>query len=487
VEVDSPEPCRVCCGQLGATQTYTIDARDNAFPGGRTYRFADCISCGSVTFLGDPEVDYVGHTDHPLALRDYLELNASVDGLAALTVGLLSDMTQGRLADIGCGFGFGCDAMRRLRGWDVVGYEPSDYGAVGHELLGYPLRAEYFDASAIFPSALSAVVASEVVEHLDDPRAFFATIGAALGPEGRFVLTTPNAALLVSRPWDLTSGRVLGALSPGYHRSVFSRAGLELVLRGAGFDRFTIYEEEATLRCVTGIENHPFPTVSEQIDLGLQYVELVLQDLELHEIAAEDWQRQSLAEGMRFRRFRYLIDLGRYDQARSALVELGNARPLSSREPETFVDFMEMFRCFEPALEYYKGMLEFISGNPAAATESLERSIELCVLKIKIAPSIAVTEEDLVWRARFHVAAIEEDQGMQATALAAYQNILDESRDHSVPADIVDQCRARVRSQFDASSFEPQTELESAWLRRFRVRARGKIRHEIRRLLRRAA
>ena len=113
--------CRVCGGTLSSTKSYEIGGRSYQYSDWRSYQYADCLTCGSITFLGDPNVDYTGHTDDPLALRDYLEMNASVDGLAALTVGLLGDMPSGKLIDIGCGFGFGCDSMRRLRGWNVLG------------------------------------------------------------------------------------------------------------------------------------------------------------------------------------------------------------------------------------------------------------------------------------------------------------------------------------------------------------------------------
>jgi 2-polyprenyl-3-methyl-5-hydroxy-6-metoxy-1,4-benzoquinol methylase len=480
------ESCRACGGMLSSTKSYEIGGRSYQYSDWRSYQYADCLTCGSITFLGDPNVDYTGHTDDPLALRDYLEMNASVDGLAALTVGLLGDMPSGKLIDIGCGFGFGCDSMRRLKGWNVMGYEPSDYGAVGHELLGFPLRAEYFDVCSLdSKQSLSAVVASEVVEHLDDPRSFFATIAAAVGPRGRFVLTTPNAALLERRPWNLMSGRVLGALSPGYHRAVFSRDGLERLLRESGFERFTIYEDEATLRCVTGVEDHPFPTVAEQLDLGVGYADSVLLDLDRRSIALDDWRRLSLLEGMRFRRFRYLVDLGRYEQAQSALVELGAMRSIPRPAPDSFEGFMHAFRCFEPSLAYYVGLLEFVSNELEAATRFFEDSISLCELKMKLAPSIAVTEEDLVWRARFHLAAIADKRGEQFAAAAAYKTIVEAARESRVPLDIVERCRERVAGESPEQEDDSHRIDSRTWWEKFPERARGKARYEISKLLRR--
>jgi tetratricopeptide (TPR) repeat protein len=262
---------------------------------------------------------------------------------------------------------------------------------------------------------------------------------------------------------------------------------LELLLRESGFERFTIYEDESTLRCVTGVDNHPFPAVEEQLGLGVQYTASVLEDLDRRNIAPEDWQRLSLSAGMRFRHFRYLVDLGQYEEARLVLSALGGMRTIPQPEPDSFAEFMQVFRCFEPSFAYYAGLLEFVSGNLDGAKIKFGDAIALCELKTKLAPSIAVTEEELVWRARFHLAAIEEEQGSRAVAVEAFERIVEAAESFRVPVDIVEQCRERINVGLPWQEDATHSVDERTWLQRFPERARGKARYEISKLLRRGA
>lgn len=60
----------------------------------------------------------------------------------------------------------------RQRGWDVL----------VHDLTASPLDAEPFDV----------VVMGEVIEHLSDPGSLLRNVAAAMRPDGRLVVTTPN-------------------------------------------------------------------------------------------------------------------------------------------------------------------------------------------------------------------------------------------------------------------------------------------------------
>lgn len=136
----------------------------------------------------------------------------------------------GRLLDVGCGAGSLLEAARRA-GWEAVGTEVSR-PAVEHA------RREGFEvfcgdlAEAGFPEGhFDVVTASEILEHLPDPRAMVREIARVVRPGGLFWGTTPHGRGL--------SARLLGprwsVVSPPEHLQLFSLGGVERMLREAGF------------------------------------------------------------------------------------------------------------------------------------------------------------------------------------------------------------------------------------------------------------
>jgi len=126
------------------------------------------------------------------------------------------------VADVTSGTGYGSELMRRARARSVTGVDISmealrfgseRYGtdsicADAHHL---PLKDESFDA----------VVSLETIEHLVDPAGFAAELGRILRPNGRLLLSTPNAE---------------GGLTPNpYHLKEFTLDQLLMLLEGARF------------------------------------------------------------------------------------------------------------------------------------------------------------------------------------------------------------------------------------------------------------
>jgi 2-polyprenyl-3-methyl-5-hydroxy-6-metoxy-1,4-benzoquinol methylase len=100
-----------------------------------------------------------------------------------------------RLLDVGCGDGaFLWMASRRLRGVELQGFDPNaDARRLAHEMLSARgVHASiHADWAAIPTGAFDVVTCSEVIEHVNEPRALLCEIGRALAPGGIAVVTTP--------------------------------------------------------------------------------------------------------------------------------------------------------------------------------------------------------------------------------------------------------------------------------------------------------
>lgn len=150
-----------------------------------------------------------------------------------------------RILDIGCGNG-ALAAHFLAKGMRVVGVDLSESG-ISIARSRYPqgrfevLSAEGDLVRALDADPFDAVISTEVIEHLYDPRAFTRTAFAAVRPGGRFVCTTPyhgyakNLALSLAGHWDSHAN----PLWDGGHIKLFSRRTLGRLLDEAGFENIT--------------------------------------------------------------------------------------------------------------------------------------------------------------------------------------------------------------------------------------------------------
>lgn len=146
-----------------------------------------------------------------------------------------------RILDIGCGNG-ALAGHFLAAGMQVVGVDLSESG-ISIARANYPQgRFEIIGADADLLRALDAdpfdaVISTEVIEHLYDPRAFAFTAFAAVRPGGQFVCTTPyhgyakNLGLSLAGKWDAHAN----PLWDGGHIKLFSRRTLGHLLDEAGF------------------------------------------------------------------------------------------------------------------------------------------------------------------------------------------------------------------------------------------------------------
>ena len=117
----------------------------------------------------------------------------------------------GLVLDVGCGRGALGEAIRQL-GWEVWGIECSEEAcATARSRLARLIPADLLDREAIARQIgdmrFDAVIFSDVLEHLYDPRTVLESYLPYLKPQGKLLISVPNAVVWTNRlQWLL--GRV---------------------------------------------------------------------------------------------------------------------------------------------------------------------------------------------------------------------------------------------------------------------------------------
>jgi SAM-dependent methyltransferase len=181
--------------------------------------------------------DYLSYetANEPAFLR-LQELSLADAGFYALEKGLLA-AAAGRPAgdtpsvlDIGCATGALLETLAR-RGWKTTGVEIStpqaEYARRVRKLdiTTKPLEENHFP-----DNSFTVVLASHLIEHLNDPASLIREVYRILEPGGHCFITTPNIAGFQSR---LFRGRWRSAIFD--HLYLFSKKTLSRLLTRSGF------------------------------------------------------------------------------------------------------------------------------------------------------------------------------------------------------------------------------------------------------------
>ena len=203
------------------------------------FSYVRCDACGLVQMNPQPLPAEIRRRYNTKLAGDYLAYElANEEAFLNLQLLALSDAGfnelepggKNRLLDIGCATG---SLLARLkeRGWQTTGVEISGPQAEhcrqkrGLDVRSLPLRENCFPTGFF-----NVVLASHLIEHLNDPAALVKEVCRILAPEGRFFITTPNIAGFQAR---LFGGRWRSAIFD--HLYLFSSATLSRLLRQQGF------------------------------------------------------------------------------------------------------------------------------------------------------------------------------------------------------------------------------------------------------------
>ncbi|MCL2410702.1 MAG: class I SAM-dependent methyltransferase [Treponema sp.] len=131
--------------------------------------------------------------------------------------------------DIGCATGSLLASLHE-RKWRVTGVEISPCADYAKKVRNLDVRSEKLEDNNFPDKSFDVVLASHLIEHLNDPKTFLAEIHRILKDEGYCFITTPNISGFQAR---LFKNRWRSAIFD--HLYLFSAVTLKKLLRNTGF------------------------------------------------------------------------------------------------------------------------------------------------------------------------------------------------------------------------------------------------------------
>lgn len=139
--------------------------------------------------------------------------------------------SPGRVLDVGCAIGHFLVAAT-ARGWDAYGID-INAAAIREaaKTFGQRVRVGTLEDLAASRRRYDLIVATDVIEHISDPKPFLHAAAGLLAPEGLLALTTPDTASF--------SCRLLGRFWPHYkeeHIVYYNAANLTRLVSACGLE-----------------------------------------------------------------------------------------------------------------------------------------------------------------------------------------------------------------------------------------------------------
>ncbi|MGH2498741.1 MAG: class I SAM-dependent methyltransferase [Candidatus Limnocylindria bacterium] len=163
----------------------------------------------------------------------------------------------GSLLDLGCATGLFV-AYARSQGWNAVGVETSSWAASeGRKRFGVEIFECPLEDVPIAPATFDVVHANHVLEHVADPVGTLRSAFRLLRPGGLLYVEVPQELKQPLADWivALRHPRQPTAFAPNYHLLYFSKRGLLLAARRAGFEM----ESLRNLRHTEDLKKRPLP------------------------------------------------------------------------------------------------------------------------------------------------------------------------------------------------------------------------------------
>lgn len=420
------------CGVAGA-KALLLEV-DSPFAGRPRLRLARCADCGTCFFDDLAPPPYGGDAYSAETVKFYVEQGAGIDVMIEPLFRFRGLAVQ-RYMEVGCGYGFSLDFAQRALGWTVRGLDPSALAAQGRAALDLPIELDYLTAQSDFGAErCDLLLASEVIEHIPEPRHFLAPIrDRALAANGVLALTTPNADVI--RP-ETSPASLMPVLSPGFHLILFSARSLAQLLRAEGFDHVEVWPKGNTLHAVATRSKDAFDRINAVASVDRDAYRRYLAAR-----AAATAPGSDLSVGFHYRLFKELVNAGDYPAAMEVQAKLGAdfrrrygfdlvSPPAIVSMIPVDVDLPEFARrlpCNLAGVLFFSGILAMGQDNFAHAIDCFAAADKAGVGLRGALRAIGADDgetEDLVWQSRANT-VLAMTHAAPAEAPAAAERLFD--------------------------------------------------------------
>ncbi len=230
----------VACGSAEIAHKYFSPETDWSIPGFNLDQCAHCDttfvnprpdSASIVKFYDSINERFPNHTK--TSITYYTNPNRRQQFTQDYVAPILARRTGGTHFDFGAGAGWLMRIMQDL-GFQTEGVDlVMDNVKAGNEELGLA-GLRYGDLPEIPEKKYDVFTAFSTIEHLSDPLAFAKTAHDKTTEDGILALVFPDLGSIMSQKM----GRSYYWVMSPYHLTLFTRKGIELMLRRAGFRRF---------------------------------------------------------------------------------------------------------------------------------------------------------------------------------------------------------------------------------------------------------
>lgn len=216
--------CPACGGQAGHDQ-----GQKNGFA------MVSCTTCTTLYTAQNPKGSDREHYDAYYTAAN-LTVPTFIDKRLDEIVATFEPYRKNnRLLDVGCGAGSFLKAAAR-QNWEPFGLEVSQTAIEHARSLGFEVFHGEIEEANYVDGYFDVVIASELLEHVPDPRALVSSISRILRPGGLFWATTPHGRGI--------SARMLGVdwstVCPPEHLQLFSVTGIKGLLASSGFSHINV-------------------------------------------------------------------------------------------------------------------------------------------------------------------------------------------------------------------------------------------------------
>lgn len=231
------------CGVQGTVeQVLEVDYRSP-----RESLFYHLQRCPGCTVLFADELPHVDYGDDELIEIGwpgyYAQMGVGTWPIAAALAPIMKPPGT-RALEIGGAYGFGLDFCVHGKGWQGVGYDPSPLARVGRETLGLEIVQGMFMAETLAGGPWDVIVATELIEHLEEPRGFLELMRQAVAEDGVLMLTTPAVEYIGPELAALELDRLI---VPNRHVMLHSAQSLRQALVLAGFAHVRVVQKRSAL------------------------------------------------------------------------------------------------------------------------------------------------------------------------------------------------------------------------------------------------